>query len=638
MPGTGGTVANIPKQLQLNDTQLQIWNGRIKRAYTARAERFYDWQRINEYRHGRYLEEYRHGGSGHGFFHGYHDSDRVTGQWHMVAVRQTLAELYFQYPRMNFTAKAARAVNIAGPAESLTSYERTLMRAHLEERDALTNNLWYGTGILKFAWNAEFGLEAPTSDALSKQMMRNLAGKGSTVGGHLDDIELAQGAITEHNPNIRSGHPWIKSIHPLDFLVDPEATTYEEARWVAHRFNRPWVQAVNDSRYDRNARKALSPGPAGRFLETGDGGLETDFRLDDVNFQDSSLVTIYEIFDKTTQTIIVMTPSSPHPLMVRPYPFFGRRGPYVISQFIPIDDSFWGIPWADTFSPQIIALNTMRTQMMNHIQRWGVPKGAYNQNVIKEEDIQRVANSLVGDFVGVDTDEDIAKILQVWNAIPMSADTYRAAEIFKNDLDEISGVSENARGGGAGVQTATEANIIDQRSGLRSGDMRFIVDQMLRDSTRNIVSLMRQFWEARDVIPIVGPEGQLWDLTGQELNFEYDVDIEPGSTERVDRNARMRQAVELLQVLVQIKPLMLQEGKQLMLGEIVREVLQNSDIVKNPDRVIQSVQQPAIGGLPGSGGSPPAQLPGAAATGPFDNVINATESFATGRRLSETAR
>lgn len=627
-------MAKIPRELQLTDQQLGIWHGRLTRAYTARAERYWQWRRINDYRHGRYLLN----DSGHDrtILDNY-NIDRVTGQWHLVAVRQTLAQLYFQYPRMNFTPRAARSIEVIKPLENLVAYERSLIRAHLEERDALINNLWYGTGILKFAWNAEYGLEAPTSDNLGKRALRALAGKTNEIGGHLDDIELPQGAVTEHNPNFISGHPWIKSIHPLDFLVDPEAMNYEEARWVAHVVRRPWIQAVNDSRYENEARKELQVGPAGRFFDSGDGSYESDFRRDNPDFLDSSLVTIYEIFDKTTQRIIVLSGSTSKPLMVRPYPFFGRTGPYVVSQLIPTDENFWGVPWSDTFTPQITAMNTLRTQMMNHIQRWGVPKGAFRKGEIDEEDLQRLANSLVGEFVSVDmsTEEDIRNALMVFPALSLNADTYRAAEMFKNDMQEISGVTENQLGGGKGVQTATEASIVNQQSGLRTGDMRFVVDQMLRDSTRNIVSLMRQFWQSKDIIPIVGPEGQSWDLSGQQLNFEYDADVEPGSTERIDRNARMRQSVELLQVLASIQPLMQQQGQQINLGEVVREVLQNNDIVKNPDRIIQPVGLGA--GVPG-GGPIPGQLPGPAAVGPQDNVINASEAFASGRQLSEAAQ
>lgn len=618
-------MAKIPRQLKLDDTQINLWFGRIKRAYTARAERFWEWEKINEYRHGRYLQDYE-------------DADRVTGMWHMVAVRQTLAQLYFQYPRMNFTPKAVRTRPLVKGLETLTAYERTLIRAHLQERDALLNNLWYGTGILKFAWNSEFGLEAPLSDNLAQGLMKGLGGN-ATLDGHLDDLELPQGAVTEHNPDIITGHPWVKSIHPLDFLVDPEAVTYEEARWVAHRFRRPWIEAVNDSRYDRKARSQLAPGPAGKFLETGSGSTESDFRETEFNYQDSSLVTIYEIFDKTTQTVIVLSDSASGALMVRPYPFFGRRGPYVVSQFLPVDDNFWGMAWAETFTPQIMAMNTLRTQMMTQIQRLGFPKGVFNQNDIKEEDIIRVANSMIGDFVGFDSDRDVREVIQVFPAIPINADIYRVAELFKNDMEQISGVTENQLGGGKGVQTATEAQIVNQQSSLRTGDMRFVVDQMLRDSTRHIVSLMKQFWKSRDVIPVIGPDGELWDLTGDQLNFEYDVDIEPGSTERVDRNARMRQSIELIQVLGAVAPLIEQQGGRLDIAEVLREVLQNNDIIKNPDRVLKSAPNlpgPAFGGPQAPGATSPP--PGASAVGPFDNVINASESFASGRNLSESAQ
>ena len=52
--------------------------------------------------------------------------------------------------------------------------------------------------------------------------------------------------------------PFVERISPFDVYVDPQATTLEEASWIAQRLVRPLEEAKNDNRYKPSARKRLS--------------------------------------------------------------------------------------------------------------------------------------------------------------------------------------------------------------------------------------------------------------------------------------------------------------------------------------------------------------------------------------------
>jgi len=622
MPAT-----KIPKELRLDDDQLTIWFNRIKRAYRARKPHEEVWRRLDEYYKGCYFEEFS-------------DEDQVAGSWHLAAVRQMTSQLYSRDPTMNFKGRTVAGIYAAGPAQKLTAYERKMIGASREERKVLVNCLKYGTGIAKYAWNAKYDPELPFA---GKKVSQDDARHVGDPTVDMEDVILPQGPFTEHDSRVVAGHPVVLSVCPYDFLVDPEASCLEEARWMAHRFQRPWIDARRDERWDSEAREMLSATGQSAYFDENDVTDHDPQR--DPAYQDSSMVTFYEIFDRATRTIIILSGDCEKPLMVRPYPFQGRHGPYADLKFLPSSDSYWGMSYADTFTPQILAMNLLRTQMMDHLQRFSATKGAFDVNVIDPETMERFAAAKVGEYVPVRrmNGEPISNYIETFNYPSISADAWRLAELFKADFQEISGISEAALGSGKGVQTATEASYIERQSGLRIDDMRGMLDDFLEESTRRIVALLRQFYTGQQVFPILGDDGNVWlqTVTQQTVNGEYDVAIEPGSTERVDRNARMRQSIELLQVLTPMNEAMMAQGKQLNFEEVLRQILSNSDIVKNPDNIIIPLPppppQPQQPQQPQQQGAVQGQQPAPADVNGLGQVVQEQQGFQNGRQFSEAA-
>lgn len=609
----------------LTPDQVQIWLTRIVRAYRVQRPHRLRWEKILDYYKGNYYTSFE-------------DHDRVSANWVLAAVRQTIAALYSRDPSMNFEPQKEKAWLDAQIMEKMIPYVRRLIHLPKEERMALQNAILFGTGITKYAWNAEFDMDSPLA---GKEVSERGSGPVSPTGPDVsgEDVILPQGVFTEHNTRIVRGQPWGKSINPVDFLVDPDALTYHEARWVCHRFVRPWIDAKRDIRWRKSARDILEATGTVGFLDPEQEMFTRDWQ-DHPDQVDTAMVTFYEIFDKTTQRIIVLCSSCEEDLVNKPYPFFGKDGPYEILQFFPTPDTFWAIPHAGVYTPQVEAMNKMRSQMMDHVQRTGTHKFAYQKGSIDNDDLKKFLEAKSDSAVELEMQgtDDINKVLKAFEYVPITADAWNLTQLFMSDFEKISGQSENALGGGAGVQTATEANAIQQQLGLRTEDMRGEFDNFIRGSVRKVVAIMRKMFTGEQVVRIVGPDGQAWDAIVNSLvvNGEYDVDIEPGSTQRVDRNAQMRQAIELLQVLRDYAPLVAQQGVMLNLPEMLKEVLRNSDLVKNPDRFIQVIpQQPQPQQLPGPQGFANPEAP--QVPNQFDRLVETQDPFVNGRQLSEAA-
>lgn len=617
-------MATVPKDMQLTPDQYEVWTNRLHMAYKDRIPNERVWERLAEYYEGNYFDNES-------------DHDRVTAPWHFITVRQQLSSLYFQDPSMNFVGMTSKGMAQAKISEEVAKFERRLIDADHAEREALLDALKYGTGIIKYAWNTQFGDAPAFADKQTEK--GNIHGPAGTSAKD-EALTVKQAPWTEHNLRARFGHPNVRAIKPWDFLIDPDANTYEEAAWVAHRFHRRWIDAKNDKRWDEKAREKLEPTGHSEFY---DEVMDNEAWQKNSVDRDTAMSTFYEIWDKTTHEIIVVSPHVEIPLEVKPYPYQGHDGPYQVIQFFPLDKTFWALPYMHTFTPQVLADAKLKTELFDHLQRWTKIRGVYAKGRASEDDMQRLAETRSAEWIGMNLNfsEKLADILHIVPAPAVPPDMYKAMDKYKSDLDEVSGISENARGGGAGVQTATEANIISMQSGLRTNDMKHVVDKFLRGSVRKMMGLLRQFWGSNRVIPVVGPDGAWWDLpvSKETLNGDYDIDIEPGSTQRVDRAARFRQHLDLITILEKAQPLLIQQGKAVDFDELIRRLLVESDIIKNPDKIIFPISPQQMMGAQGMGQQ---QLMGPGVQGQpanvngLDQIPTDTQAFQDGRGFSES--
>lgn len=634
----------LPRTYDQKERFVELWVGRIERAYRSRRSKARRWEQLQRYYRGDYAD-----------VAGLWNSDAVISRIHFTITRQMAANLYYQDPSFNFVGRTMNGIKDAAIAQRVYQLERKIFGAERQERGMIDDALKYGVGILKHGWNTEYGTEPAWADKKNRGSYDNHSmGNGVSSAGS-EDLNLPTGSWTEHNSNIAFGHPHTKCVKPWDFLVDADALNYEESPYCIHRFRRRWIDAIRDSRWDKHARNLLEERGAEGVspFYIGDFESEEFLKREDDDLVDSGLVTFFEIYDKPTQTVIVISHGISCPFEIRPYPFTGKDGPYTILQFFEDDASFWGIPYMDTFTSEAIAVNKTLSRIFDHHQRWGKTRGAYSDGLIDGDSLNDMAESEDGEFVPIRLPDgmSITDVLHIFPEVPVSADAYNVAALFGDRVREISGISENDLGSGKGVQTATEASIIQQQSSLRKGDMRFCVDAALQSSARKTVALIRQFYEGDDVIPVVGEEGQVWEIpvTKQILNGAYDVDIEPGSTERVDRQARFRQSIELWRESVAAQPVLAQQGKTIDLAKLYKSILKEANIVKNPDAIVVSLQPPppmapgqAMPGQQGALPDPRTQSLNGGAPGPSLAAVNeqggipqSTGAFQNGRAHSE---
>lgn len=602
------------------DEFTSMWQERIIRSHKSKRRLVKDWIVLREFYEGRYFSDSV-------------DNDQVSTNFLFSIIRQKMATLYFQNPTMNFRGLSQIGSEIAPIMKDFMLIVRRAIDAEAEERDALLKGLLYGTGILKHGYNAEFGIETPLSED-------SVMGKLNRAGiSSFDDFDLSKGIFTEHDLRVRAGYPWVKSISTFDFFADAEAMQFPEARWMAHRFRRPHADVVRDSRYDPEARKEVDPSGVGLF-----GVDDYESRYADAGYRDgdlrhdSSMVTLYEISDLENREVIVISDTGSRPLMRVPDPLGLADSPYEILTIYGSETSPWGLSYANQFAPLVEVLNKVRSDMLDHLDRHGRTRGIYNKSILSEDEAYNLVHQPEGGLMAVewDSDESLSKAIEILPQETINPDAWRVANMYQSDLDQTSGVNENARGGSLATETATEASIIDQKSGLRDSDMQYQNTRFLRGSTRKLVAIIRKFWPIERIIPITGPDGQIFQLahvTRDQVMSDFEVDIEPGSTERVDQSVQRRQIIDAIQQMVGMEPWMNRQGAGFNWIEVAKTFLKTLNLSTNPDKLIL-VTEPQQPQQPGNV-LPFPQGQNATGINPSGQAPTELAGFESGRMLSE---
>jgi hypothetical protein len=177
----------------------------------------------------------------------------------------------------------------------------------------------------------------------------------------------------------------------------------------------------------------------------------------------------------------------------------------------------------------------------------------------------------------------------------------------------VSGISDYQRGQSPETrQTATEAAIISDSVNARSADKLAKVELFMADVARRIVQLEQQFQSQTQVARVVGPDQAIYwvPYDREEIQGEYDFEVEAGSTQPMNETVRRQTATALMQAMA---PFL---GTVVDPAAMAQHVLKIGFGIQNPGKFMmmqplyeqQQAQeqggQPAPGGVGGPQGPP----------------------------------
>ena len=126
-----------------------------------------------------------------------------------------------------------------------------------------------------------------------------------------------------------------------------------------------------------------------------------------------------------------------------------------------IPDSPWHIGELENITKLQEELNKTRSELMTHRRR-NVSKTFIRKSVVDPDAIAALQSPIVNEMVELETMEPLQNVVIPYQGTPLSADNYQASQEIKDDIREITGITEYQRGIAPEItRTATEASIMD---------------------------------------------------------------------------------------------------------------------------------------------------------------------------------
>jgi len=515
---------------------------------------------------------------------------------------------------------AFSTVNVIAPSVSVNHPKVVVSPNQPEDQDraafveAVVNHMWrhhdyqtpfkravkdfliFGHGWVKVGWQF-LEQERTLAEAERSEMMTEAQGEvdafammNPLLAAELPTETDIAASLPETAMTIVEDQPFVERVSPYDIFVDPEATSLDDARWIAQRIIRPLDEAQRDKRYKPSARKRL------------DADASTSAGYDDRNdveryLFDEERVIVYEFYDIAENTMSVCSQSGDE-FLVDPVPMpYAYGQPFVMLRNYDVPDQFYPIGDLEAIQSLQEELDKTRTQLVNARKRYA-RRYLYHERSFGPEGREALESDEDGRLVPVvDENKPLSEVVMPMPQIPLSADVYNVSAIIEQDINMVSGVSEYARGQMPEIRrTATEASIIADAGNARAADKLAIVELALSHIARRVVQVMQQYMTGEQMarVATTGGGNLFITYTRDDITGEYDFAIEAGSTQPMNDTIRKNQAVNLLNAMA---PLV---GTVINPAELAKHVLQQGFDIKDPEKFIIQ-QQPQLPAGPEQG-------------------------------------
>ena len=408
--------------------------------------------------------------------------------------------------------------------------------------------------------------------------------------------EVREENVAESNLIVKEDRPFVERVSPFDVFVDPDATSMEDARWIAQRIRRPLEDVKKDKRYNSTARAEASPS---HYTKWG----QDSFRPRRSQDPSDAYVEVWEWYDIDRNTVSVFCDGSDKFLVApKEIPFaFGQ--PFVMIRNYDVPETFYPMGELEAIEPLQHELNQTRTQMMNHRKRFS-RKWLYKETAFDTDGRQALESDEDNVMVPVITDDNLGNVISPMPAVINPPEFYNQSDLISSDMNRVSGVSEYQQGAMPEIRrTATEAAIVQDASNARASDKLAIIERAIGECARRLVMLAQQFMTGEQAVRIVGSEAQpLWLTFDRDyIQGEFDYEVEGGSTAPMNESFRRQRALQIVDAMAPFA------GAGILdMGKMATYVLQYGFGIKQAQGFI--MQQPPMGAMPPEGGMPPEQM------------------------------
>lgn len=492
------------------------------------------------------------------------------------------------WPSQEGNDAAAKATIV----EAIVNYWWRHLDIRAPFRSAVKDFLVYGHGWLKVGYRYEEAEREIAPERLDAAIETQIAEADQYAADNPDlagdlptDDEIAASVEPTETVPEKDG-PFVERVSPFDVFVDPESTSILDAQWIAQRVVRPLEDVKTDEEYDKSVRRKLNA----------DGTLKWHNEDNKDGLPQAERITLWEFYDLANKTMCVfhkqgdkggfLIPPQPMPYV------YGQ--PFVMLRNYEVPDQFYPIGEIEAIEPLQDELNDTRSAMVG-ARRLDIPKFLYRKDAFGSKGLDALSSPEPFTGVPVEGTDPLGDVLVAIPRNDAQPQLYmQHSEVIESDIDRVTGVNEYMRGALPEIRrTATEASIIQDAANARAADKLSQIEAAIAEVARRLVSLGQQYMTVDQVARVIGNNGQavLFSFTRDDIEGEYDFDVEAGSTQPQNESFRRQSAMQLLQTLQPfVDPTGM--GGVINVPALLTRVLRDGFGIKDPTSLIQ--QAPMI--------------------------------------------
>lgn len=555
-----------------NRSILANYRKKIEHSRKWRKEEKYDklWRRMIDLYRGKHFDDMS-------------DEDRMLINSSFSTINVIGPSVAVNHPKITVGARRSEDGDKAVVTEAIINYWWRHYDCQKQLRRAVDDFLIIGHGWLKVGYKfVEEEREKPESP--EEQNLESPA----------EETPMSTDLVVVED------RPFVERVSPFDVFVDCDATSIDDAKWIAQRVRRPLLDVRADQRYNRQARMDAAANHYSKW--SGDDDRPRMARRDE-----DAYVDVWEYYD-ISKGIMAVFCDGAEGFLVNPtkMPYaFGH--PFVMLRNYDVPEHFYPMGELEAIEPLQYELNETRTQMMNHRKRFA-RKWLYKESAFDGPGRDALESDEDNVMVPVISDEPLGAVVQAMPAIVNPPDMYNISGQIMQDIDRISGVAEFMRGGASEInRTATEAAMMQDAMNARTSDKLAEVERAIASAAKRLIGLAQQFLTGEHVARVVGSAAMpIWvNFDRDYILGEFDFEVEAGSTQPVNESFRRQMALQMVDAMAPFV-----SAGVVDMGTLARHVLQFGFGVKTPEAFLaqappqQQVGAPPQGALPAGAGVP----------------------------------
>ena len=518
------------------------------------------------------------------------------------------------YPKITVTARQEVEAAKAATVEAMSNYNWQRYNVHKEVKLIIRDSVMFGHGIGKVTWVLREETQEMDRDeykaTVSQALMEVTSGRESAESQGLgvtfpsDDEVIASAPTTK--VVVVADHPSVERISPFDLYMDPDATRFENARWIAQRMYVPIETARENQDWNKAARKKLKPSA----MSEAKSDQETTFDGEERGTE-SEFVVVWEYYDLLANTMCVFADGCDEFLIEpdeTPLPF---SHPFVFAPNYVVPEKLYPLGDVESLVSLQMELALTRTQMINDRKRFR-RMYLYSQDKIGADGMTALLSGDDNAMIPVEYDGPLSDVLAPVGTSALPPEFYNQTAMIMEDINLQAGTNEYQRGGTTEIRrTATEANMIQEASNARAADKLAGVEIFISELARRTVQLAQEFLTTEQVARVMGQDGAIqWTpYSREDIVGEFDFQVEAGSTRPLNESQKRQSAMQLMDAMAPFISMGVVNPQK-----IAETVLRDGFGIKNPEMYMAQMppmMPPDQGGVPvGGPPMPPGMPPG----------------------------